>query len=84
MPSTTVRTCPHNDASSNVDSAVGTISRWGCGNDKGLFCKLHHCVAADTAVSGHLFAALDDKTGEVVGAITFYEPGKTIFEEYVA
>jgi len=56
----------------------GTISRLGCGGDRELFRKLHRAVAAGTAVSGHLFAALDDRTGEVVGAITFYEPGKTI------
>ncbi|EKM49754.1 uncharacterized protein PHACADRAFT_33310 [Phanerochaete carnosa HHB-10118-sp] len=56
----------------------GTLAHLGCGGDKELFRKLQRAFAAGVAVSGHLFAAFDDKSGEIVGSIAFFEPGKTV------
>ena len=55
----------------------------GCAGDKALFCKFQRALAAGAAHSGHLYAAFDDRTGDVVGSIAFFQPGKTIIGECV-
>ncbi|EKM49776.1 uncharacterized protein PHACADRAFT_265455 [Phanerochaete carnosa HHB-10118-sp] len=60
------------------DPVRGIISCLGCSGDQEIFKKLHLALARGTAKGAHLFIAIDDRTGHVIGTISAYAPGTSI------
>lgn len=67
--------------STHAARVVDSISRAGGANDPKLMKEFHRSVMAGTAVGAHLFGAFEDTTGEAIGTIAFYGPGKEIMGE---